>query len=307
MTEETNGKKKLQWHAAFFAEIQIELAEDADKLVFENEHQLSTKPMSIDVLIIKKLKDEPIRKNIGRIFRRHNIIEYKSPEDYLSIDDFYKVVGYACIYKADVQKADSIKGNDITVTFVCRNIPAKMIKHLQEDCGYGLEEISGGIYYISGGMFPMQLVVTSKLSKEENFWLRNLTNDLKENAEAESIITEYEKYNHSKLHKSVMDIIVRANEKKFKEVRTGMCDALVELMADIIEEKVEEQVEQRVEEKIREKEEHARSAGVQVGHLEKLREQIQKKLTKGKTVAQIADELEETEEKILELMEMMKK
>lgn len=68
MAEETGGKKKLQWHAAFYAEIQIELAEDADKLVFENEHQLATKPMSIDVLIIKKVKDEPIRKNIGRIF-----------------------------------------------------------------------------------------------------------------------------------------------------------------------------------------------------------------------------------------------
>lgn len=290
MAEETNGRKKLQWHAAFFAEIQIELAEDADKLIFENEHQLSTKPMSIDVLIIKKLKDEPIKKNIGRIFLGHNIIEYKSPDDYLSIDDFYKVLGYACIYKADVQNTDSIKGNDITVTFVCRKYPVKMMKYLQEDCRYGLEEISDGIYYIFGGMFPMQLVVTSNLSKEENFWLRNLTNDLKENAEAENIITEYEKYNHSKLHKSVMDIIVRANEEKFKEVRSGMCDALVELMADIIEEK----------------EEQARSVGVQEGHLEKLREQIQKKLIKGKSVVQIADELEETEEKIRELLSSMK-
>ena len=286
MAEETNGKKKLQWHAAFFAEIQIELAEDADKLLFENEHQLSTKPMSIDVLIIKKVKDEPIKKNIGRIFLGHNIIEYKSLDDYLSIDDFYKVVGYACIYKADVQNTDSIKGNDITVTFVCRKYPVKMMKHLQEDYGYGLEEIFGGIYYISGGMFPMQLVVTSKLSKEENFWLRNLTNDLTENAEAENIIAEYEKYNHSKLHKSVMDIIVRANEEKFKEVRVDMCDALVELMADVIEEKVEEG---RIE-----------------GSLSKLCEQIQKKLVKGKSVEQIADELEESVEKIQELMVAMK-
>ena len=147
--------------------------------------------------------------------------------------------------------------------------------------------------------------MTSKLSKEENFWLRNLTNDLKENAEAENIITEYEKYNHSKLHKSVMDIIVRANEEKFKEVRTGMCDALVELMADVIEEKVEE--------RLKEEQEQARSAGVMEGRAEgraegslsKLCEQIQKKLVKGKNVAQIADELEETEEKIRELMEKM--
>lgn len=285
MAEETGSKKKLQWHAAFFAEIQIELAEDADKLIFENEHQLSTKPMSIDVLVIKKIKDEPIRKNIGRIFRGHNIIEYKSPNDYLSVDDFYKVMGYACIYKADVQNADSIKGNDITVTFVCKNEPVKMIKHLNEQCKYQLKPIANGIYYVVGGMFPLQLVVTSKLSKEENFWLRNLTNDLREKAEAENIINEYEKYNHSKLHKSVMDIIVRANEEKFKEVRTGMCDALVELMADIIEEKVEE--------------------GRTEGSLAKLCEQIQKKLVKGKSVAQIADELEESVERIQEIMATM--
>lgn len=165
-----------------------------------------------------------------------------------------------------------------------------MVKYLQENCNYQLETVSDGIYYIYGGMFPMQLVVTSKLLKEENFWLRNLTNDLMEKAEAEKIINEYEKYNHSKLHKSVMDIIVRANEKKFKEVRAGMCDALVELMADVIEEKVEEQVKQRVEE-IEQRVEQS-----------KLCEQIQKKLIKGKSVVQIADELEETEERIVELI-----
>ena len=85
----------LQWHPAFYADIQIELEEEAGLLVFENEHQLGTKPKEIDVLIVKKEAEVPIRKNIGRIFRKHNIVEYKSPTDYLSIDDFYKVYGYA--------------------------------------------------------------------------------------------------------------------------------------------------------------------------------------------------------------------
>ena len=48
------------------------------------------------------------RKNIGRIFRRHNIVEYKSPKDSLSVDDFYKVYGYACFYKSDVKTAESV-------------------------------------------------------------------------------------------------------------------------------------------------------------------------------------------------------
>ncbi|MBQ3027445.1 MAG: hypothetical protein IJD26_00065, partial [Lachnospiraceae bacterium] len=92
-------EKLLQWHSAFYAGLQIELAEEARYLEFENEHMLSSKPMQVDVLIIKKDKDRKIKKNIGRIFRTYNIIEYKSPDDSLSIDDFYKVYGYTCFYK----------------------------------------------------------------------------------------------------------------------------------------------------------------------------------------------------------------
>ena len=76
---ETNKKPKLQWHPAFYAGIQIEFEAERDKLTFENEHQLGTKPKQIDVLIIKNNSKEPIQKNIGRIFRTHNIIEYKAP------------------------------------------------------------------------------------------------------------------------------------------------------------------------------------------------------------------------------------
>ena len=48
------SNSSLQWHPAFYAGVQIELCEEADQLIFENEHQLGTKPKEIDVLIIKK-------------------------------------------------------------------------------------------------------------------------------------------------------------------------------------------------------------------------------------------------------------
>ncbi len=47
-----------------------------------------------------------------------------------------------------------------------------------------------------------------------------------------------------------MDLVVRANWKKFEEVRAEMCDALVELMEDYVEEQVEERVEQRIKEQV---------------------------------------------------------
>ena len=130
MTQKKKETDATYWHPAFYAGIQIELEDDADNLVFENEHQLGKKPMEIDVLIIKKETDRPVKKNIGRIFKKYNIIEYKSPDDSLSVDDFYKVYGYTCFYKADVQYADSIPAEELSITFVSGKYPRKMIKHL---------------------------------------------------------------------------------------------------------------------------------------------------------------------------------
>ena len=280
MGEETK-EPAIQWHPAFYAGIQIEFSQEKEKLEFENEHQLGTKPKQIDVLIIKKEPEAKIQKNIGRIFRRYNIIEYKSPEDYISIDDFYQVYGYACFYKADTNHVDEIKANEITITFVCKNRPRELIKHLREERGFRIKG-KEGIYTIHGDYFPMQLILTSRLSKEENFWLRYLTNDLKSVEEANKILSEYEGHRNENNHKSVMNVIVHANKEVFKEA-TKMCEALLELMKDELEER----------EKVGE-----RNAKIQL---------IQTKLSKGKTVEAIADDLEDSVENILTLIKEMDK
>ena len=239
MAEETKENKLLQWHPAFYAGLQIEFAEEAEKLIFENEHQLSKKPLEIDVLVIKKKAEEQIQKNIGRIFRRHNIVEYKSPEDYLSIDDFYKVYGYACFYKSDTKHVDEIKSNEITISFACEKRPEKLLKHLRQERQLDIMKVEEGIYYIEGAYFPIQLLLTSELSKESNFWLKNLTNNLKEHSEVDELETEYEKNRQNELYKAMMNIIIRANEALFEEAKgKDMCEALRELFRDEIEEAV---------------------------------------------------------------------
>ena len=75
-----NTKDIIQWHPAFHASIQIEFKDEVEKLTFDSEHLLSKKPMQMDELIIKVSENEIINKNIGKIFRRYNIIEYKSPD-----------------------------------------------------------------------------------------------------------------------------------------------------------------------------------------------------------------------------------
>ena len=281
METEEKVSKNLQWHPAFFAGIQIELEEEREKLIFENEHQLSTKPMEIDVLVIKKHSDVQIQKNIGRIFRGHNIVEYKSPEDSFSINDFYKVYGYACFYKSDTETVDAIRADDITITFVVKQFPREMLKKLQRTRNLQVVKFDEGIYHISGDIFPIQIIHTAKLSKENNFWLRNLTNDLKAKEDARKLLEKYNERQQEHLYQSLMDVIVKANIELFEEV-DDMCDALMEIVKPKVEAKVQAA---RIEER----------ANVKL-------DLIRKKLAKGMSIEEIADLLEEPVENVQKLI-----
>lgn len=190
--------------------------------------------MQIDVVIIKKCNEDAIHKNIGRIFRKYNIVEYKSPTDYLSIDDFYKVYGYTCFYKSDSKSVDDIKITDVTVTFVCKVFPEKLANHLRRVRGLGIEKMGAGVYYIYKDIIPIQLLITSELSEDENLWLRNLTDDIQSIKTVEKLSIEYGAHEHNELYKSMMNIIIRANREKFEEAHR-MCEALRELFADELE------------------------------------------------------------------------
>ena len=87
------GPKKTQWHPPFCASMQLELKEYKSILEYLMEYALSTKPLLIDLLVIKKLQGIEIENEIGRRFRTHNVIEYKSPDDNLSIEDYLKTIG----------------------------------------------------------------------------------------------------------------------------------------------------------------------------------------------------------------------
>ena len=267
---------KIQWHPAFDAALQIELGDEAKYLEFESEHMLTKKPMQIDVLI-KNDKHVKIQKNIGRIFRQYNIIEYKSPKDDLNIDDFYKTYAYACIYKSDTEAVDRIQATELTISFVCYHYPRAMLNKLERDRGITVESVDDGIYYLLGDAISIQLIVVPALSKENNYWLNNLRNDLKSGGEIRRFIELYEKNKNSKLYQALADTIMRANWKEVKEERK-MCEALKELFAD----------------DLRESELKGRSAGKIEGAASKIVEQVIKKYKKGYSVEETAEMLEES-------------
>ena len=50
-----------------------------------------------------------------------------------------------------------------------------------------VEQEDSGIYYLIGDAISIQLVIVPKLSKEHNYWLNNLRNDLKAGSEIKKI------------------------------------------------------------------------------------------------------------------------
>ena len=181
---------RIQWHPGFVAAMKLELRNYNDQLIFHEEHLLNPKPIQIDLLVIEKTADLEIKEAIGRHFRRHNIFEYKSPGDELSIDIFFKTMGYACLYKSAAKKVNEIPAEDILVTLVRADKPEKLLKWLREN--YVVEETHPGVYYIEqAGLLPMQLIVSDELPEKDAVWLQSLTNRL-EALDAKNLLANIE-------------------------------------------------------------------------------------------------------------------
>ena len=127
----TEGEK-IQWHPAFCAAAELELRFNKDDLEFKREYNLSKKPLQMDLLIIEKRKGVQIQNEIGKIFRGHNIIEYKSPDDGMTIDNFFKTLGYAFLYKGLGEKVNQIPLRELTISLFRASIPKELLSQLSK-------------------------------------------------------------------------------------------------------------------------------------------------------------------------------
>ncbi len=218
-----------------------------------------------------------IEEVIGKNFRRHNIFEYKSPGDELSIDTFFKTMGYACLYKAAAKKVNEIPAEDVLVTLVRADKPEKLLKWLREN--YEVREDHPGIYYIEqAGLFPAQLIVSDELSERDAIWLQSLTNRL-QSVDAKKLLANIEetRYGRSEreLIESVLQVALAANRAAFDKMRKeepGMYDALRDFMAADFQKAEEKGVARGMRQGMRQGMQQGMQKGVGIGELRKAKE-----------------------------------
>ena len=176
-TSAKQGTSRNKWHPAFCAAAELELRDNRNDLSFNREYSLSKEPLQIDLLVIKKPPHVKVKNEIGHLFRQHNVIEYKSPKDSLNIDDFYKTLAYAFLYKSLAKEVDGIPVSQLTVSLLCHAYPRAMFHRLKAE-QMQIHSQYPGIYYIEGAMIPAQVIVSKELDANNHRILRALTNDL---------------------------------------------------------------------------------------------------------------------------------
>ena len=268
-------KSKLQWHPAFCSATELELREDRENLVFYREYPLSKQPLKIDMMVIKKKPGVKIKNEIGHIFMTHNIIEYKSPDDDLNIDDYYKALAYVSLYKANGKRVDEIPSDEISLTLARDTRPDKLFKTL-EATNHRIIQKSKGIYYIEGdASFPRQQVIVTSEFEGSHYILKMLSKNftLEDGRKAMEQIELLDTKEDFENRDSVFEVGIIANSQIFnllKEENT-MCEAFFELFKNEIEAKIiaaenivrtetETRVRLETEEKIRESETRARES-----------------------------------------------
>ena len=209
-----DDKELIQWHTGFVHAMRLYLMDYEDDIEFNDEFQLTRKPLIIDLTVVKKPDDLVIDNNIGRFFRKHNILEYKSPRDELNLETFYKVQAYALLYMI-------APGN-------CE---------------------ANNIYYIEGAQFPVQIVVTkpSKDCQDEEkgiIWLNALSPNISKNLFYDFLTNIRDlDTRRGMFADTISSIVSDANEEKietWKERDAFMNNAMRRIMAKELQESKDE-------------------------------------------------------------------
>ena len=258
--------------------------------------------------MIIKQDNVKIEKNIGKILRKHNIFEFKSESDYISIEDFYKIISYGALYKASSR---DIHADEITLTLVSYKKPEKLFKHLQEQWGLLFYQAYDGIYHVQNGPLPIQFILNNRLPKDENIFLWSLRNNLT-GIDLENVLNQLDYIGKTDTKQAYINTIIHANLRQFREVikmaksgQTDLYPAITELFRYFYEE--EKWVPDYIQKDIAEAKKEAAELQKTVSEVQKTASEAQKAASEAqKTASEAQKTASEARKAAAELQEKLK-
>ena len=235
---------RSDWHTGFEALLRIETYKYGNSIRLLTEEVLGEEPPRADYVVL--IEDEKVEfdKDIFKVFRKHNILEYKNPHDSLNERVIRKICGYANLYIGLAEHEGDIKVDEVTIS-IFRAVKNPKLFKAMERAGNLTKGDAPGIYRITGITdIPFQIVITGELQGEEYAAYRALTDKAAEkDVEHIIIAADREKTDNLRDHYRVLiELLAVKNPQIFEEIRRNDMagDVLMEIMKDRVDEKVNE-------------------------------------------------------------------
>ena len=161
-----------EWHPLFVTSLKEALSDALPgEVEIHPEFALSSKPLDIDVIVVKKSETARLSHPLTGIFKKYNLFEFKSPDDRLEPNDYFKGIAIALLYKV-IEHPKILGMNQITVTFASRKHPKSMLEMLKLR-GLQVRENMPvpGIYRVEGDVVPVQIMVLKELLGAEEAYM----------------------------------------------------------------------------------------------------------------------------------------
>ena len=232
---------KVEYHNGFYGAVHAIYEPMNVQMEYMQEHDLGDEPIRMDMLIIKK-DSAPLTDPIGSFFRTHNVLEYKSPADALTIDDFFKAQGYALIYKGLGKTVNAVPLKELTVTLFRHSYPREMFEALRNE-GFQTVETHPGVTCVTGPIsVPAQVVTASRLPPGEYEEFKILA----KNAKKEDVLKVLGKFDADEKMAEYVSAIIRVsasvNDGLFEKIKeeSTMSEAIKRIFSkEIAEERRE--------------------------------------------------------------------
>ena len=148
-------------HNGFYGALHTENRDET--VVFLQEYELGTGPLRADMVMV--VPGHAMKDVVRSFYRKHNVIEYKSPVESLTRGAFWNTQAYALRYM--ICGKEEILLDEMTVTMFCHRFPEKMIRKLERE-GYEVVQVYPGILYVEGKLsIPAQVIIIPRLEGEE--------------------------------------------------------------------------------------------------------------------------------------------
>ena len=239
------------WHSWFYSLLNILLYK------FRNNHvtvlpevKLGAMPPIADFIVVKEDSIVDLGLEVFSFFRKYNIIEFKSPDDELSIFVLWKVVGYAGFFI----NRDRVEPDEITLTLVRGAKPVGLFKELKKQGAKVIEgSVDGpakGIYTIENWKvdFPIQIIVSTELEGDEYAFFRTIS----KNPSVEDIkfiVDNAEKETDPAIREFLRDYLDKLSDlnKEIVEKAKGRDPKMAKAWMDIFEPEIDERVNTAVD------------------------------------------------------------